>query len=101
VLDIFKGYITTQVRYVIHAVNIDLADIPGGMTLHLQVVDTEVNNPSEDYLNQLYSEWLLQGIMFFSYTIRKIKNHSVELLWLKTPWKWISPKVTVKRFKKC
>jgi hypothetical protein len=59
VLDTSKGYITMQVKSVIHAANIDLVAISGGMTLHLQVVDTEVNNPSEDHLNQLYSEWLL------------------------------------------
>jgi hypothetical protein len=44
------------------------------MTLYLQVIDTGVNNPFEDHLNQLHSEWLLQGIMFFSYTNQENKK---------------------------
>jgi hypothetical protein len=39
VLNALKGHLTTEVKFVIHAMNTDLEVIPGGMTSQLQVLD--------------------------------------------------------------
>jgi hypothetical protein len=65
VLDAFKGHLIPEVRSAIHALNTDLVVIPGGMTSQFQVLDVIVNKPFKDHLKQLYSEWLLTGVIFW------------------------------------
>jgi hypothetical protein len=97
--DAFKGHLTPEVKFAIHAMNTDLLVIPGGMTSQLQVLDVAVNKSFKDPLKQLYSEWLLTGDHILTPT-GKIKKPSVALLCIKTSWQWICPEVIVKGFKK-
>ena len=100
IMDVFKGHLTPEIEATItgSSMNRDLVIIPGGMILHLQVLDVVVNKPFKDHLKQLYSEWLLKQDHAFS-PAGRIKKPSVTILCQHGSVS--HQKLTVKCFKKC
>ncbi len=67
--DAFKGQDNDEMRKNLKhnaCANLDVADIPGCMTKHLQPIDLTVNKHFKAYYDEEYDEWYLNGPKFFT-----------------------------------
>ena len=80
VYDVFEAHVTESVKAAIARENMNLAVIPGGLTLLLQPLDVSLNKPFKDNVTKRWRQWMANGIHEFTADVRQKKPSELEEL---------------------
>ena len=102
VWDSFRAHLTDSVKHDLQRRKIDVAVIPGGLTLVLQPLDKCLNKPFKDNIRRKYLSWLITGPFEFTPAgKKKAPSRNQVLRWVKDAWQEIPAEMVERSFKSC
>lgn len=101
-LNSFRSHSTDVMKARLSGNHMNLVMMPGSMTSVLQLLDVCLNKPFKAHMNQMYMEWMPEGLQDLIPT-DQILRVKIALLcrWIVNTWKEISDHMVCKMFKKC
>ena len=102
VWDSFCGHLTDAPKDLLARRNVDIAVIPGGLTLVLQSLDKCTNKPFKTAARAHYQAWMVNSS--FTYTLSGKKwapSKELVLQWIQKEWDEIPADLVEKAFKSC
>ena len=99
--DSLHAHLTNSVKGDLNQRNIDVAIIPGGLTLVLQALDKCLNKPFKNNVRRKYLAWMISGPFEFTPAGKKEPNRNLVFRWIKTAWAEILEEMIRNSFKTC
>lgn len=101
VWDSFRAHLTDAVKDLLSRRNVNVAVIPGGLTLVIQPLDNCINKPFKAKVCAQYKAWMVNSQFTYAPPGKQAPSKEIVLRWINQAWSEIPAELIAKSFKSC